>query len=89
MLNKQTVKEEGKKEMKATIRVWSAIGHTPVTGRKGAYCDELVRVENVYSSVDEIVKTMRDTLENTRYGVDAHYDAPDAPNNFKTGWMKK
>ena len=28
--------------LKTEIKVWSRIGHTPVTGRSGAYSDELV-----------------------------------------------
>lgn len=76
--------------MKANIVVWSEIGSTPLTGRIGSYCDELVKVTiNVNSPVEAKAK-VRELIANTKYASRGHFEMPEWWNqNERTGWVDK
>ena len=70
----------------ATIRIWSRIGHTPLTGRGGAYCDELAVAEVVVSGVDAGIAKLRELLASTPHAEKGNVYSPTFPNNFRSNW---
>lgn len=72
----------------ATIYVWSAIGHTPKTGRAGSYCDELAKVTIRVADVGEARAKAIELVRSTPHGERGHFDVPAHPNqNIRSGWV--
>lgn len=72
----------------ATLVVWSRIGHTPLTGRTGAYCDELARVETTVSGPQDALDQLTALRNNTPHADKGHYYIPELPNqNYRTYWL--
>ena len=76
------------KTYKTEIVIWSKIGHCPVTNRKGAYCDELLKEEiecDSPASAKARVKKLLTTVPNAAKG---YFYIPAYPNqNMRTGWI--
>jgi hypothetical protein len=66
--------------MKTKIRIWSKIGSTPITGRKGAYCDVLLdTIIDCASPDDAKAETVR-LIRETPHGENGYFYMPDHPN---------
>ena len=63
-----------------TIIIWSDIGITPITGRIGAYCDELVRTTVQCDSPTEAMQITKDMMQKTKYAYMGHFSMPQYPN---------
>jgi hypothetical protein len=71
----------------ATLVVWSRIGHTPVTNRGGAYCDELARVEVSVASPEHALCMLAALFSETPHADRAYFNVPNWPNqNTRDGW---
>lgn len=69
--------------------VWSRIGHTPLTGRVGAFCDELAKGTfttdgSKEDAEEQLRKIVRDTPNAVKGGA-VSYDHPNQ--NFRTIWV--
>lgn len=74
----------------ARLIIWSDIGHTPLTGRVGAFCDELLNEEIIVADKASAVDVAKSALANTRYGVLAHVAIPGLPNqNDRSIWVRE
>lgn len=74
--------------MKTIIHVWSKIGNTPLTGRKGAYCDELAKVEIETASPEEAHAKTVEMLKTIPHAEKGHYYLPDWWNqNTRSNWL--
>lgn len=63
-----------------TIYIWSAIGHTPITNRHGAYQDVLLKVEiECVDPTDAYNKTL-EFKQNTKYAAQCYFKMPTYPN---------
>lgn len=62
------------------IVIWSNTGHTPITGRNGGYCDELVRTTVQCESPVEAAKITREIMQKTQYAYSGYFDMPEYPN---------
>lgn len=72
----------------AEIRIWSAIGHTPITGRRGAYCDELAMECIDVAHPGEAREAAEKLKKQHPHAATAHFNVPSYPNqNIRTGWL--
>ncbi len=62
------------------IVIWSNIGHTPITNRTGAYCDELVRTTVQCANPDEALQITKKLIKETKHGYSGYFDMPEYPN---------
>ena len=68
--------------------VWSHAGHTPITRRKGQFCDELVRKTDYYSSPDEAALEVEKLLRETEHAYKGFFNMPSFPNqNTRSNWI--
>ena len=73
---------------KTEIVLWSAIGNTPITGRKGAYCDELVRTTIECENPARADEAVRDLINSTPHARKGHFFMPTFPNqNTRSRWI--
>lgn len=63
-----------------TIVIWSDTGHTPITGRGGSYCDELVRTTVQCASPAEAMQLTREMMQKTKYAYMGHFNMLEYPN---------
>lgn len=72
----------------AEIKLWSAIGDTPLTGRGGSFCDELVSVElNVLNPTDART-VVQNLIRSTPRAVKGYFNIPSWPNqNTRSAWL--
>ncbi len=76
--------------MLTTIHIWSELGHTPITGRAGSFCDELVKVNVEAKDPTDARQQTYDLLINTEYAERGHYSRPHCPNqNVRTAWLSR
>ncbi len=74
--------------MKAEIKVWSAIGHTPLTNRGGSFCDLLVDTVIEVSDIAEARIKAKQFVRCTPEGNTGHYNLPEHPNqNTRSGYV--
>jgi len=72
----------------AFLKVWSSIGHTPITNRRGPYCDLLVDTTVEVVGPGEARDALTKLIEATPHANDGHFDVPSHPNqNTRTGWV--
>lgn len=70
-----------------TITVWSNIGHTPLTHRTGAYCDELLHFTTVCEDPAEAKALTQSLIKLIPHGYSGYYHMPDYPNqNIRNGF---
>ena len=70
------------------IVIWSRIGHTPITHRRGSYCDELDRCTIYCESPREAEFRLRELMEQTPHAYKGYYYLPDYPNqNVRDRWV--
>lgn len=62
------------------VVVWSNIGHTPLTNRAGACCDELVRVTIECKDHAEALQKTKQMIRETMHGHSGHFRMVDYPN---------
>ena len=75
--------------MKAEIKIWSAIGHTPITHRSGPYCDVLLEISREVTNPQEAREIVKELMRSTPSADTAHFDIPEFWNqNTRTGWLK-
>ena len=80
--------DDREKIMKATLRVWSEIGNTPLTKRAGSYCDELAKVEIEVDGPVEAKAALKDLMLKTPHAADGHFEVPEFWNqNTRSGSM--
>jgi hypothetical protein len=60
-----------------TIVIWSNIGHTPITGRGGSYCDELLRTTVECESPSEARALVKNLLNETQYSYMGYFNMPE------------
>lgn len=63
-----------------TIVIWSDIGNTPITGRSGAYCDELIRTTVQCESPAEAMQLTREMMQQTQHAFKGYFNMPQYPN---------
>lgn len=69
------------------IIVWSNIGHTPLTKRQGAYCDELLHFETECENPGEARALAQKLVRGVEHGYSAYYNLPEYPNqNTRNGF---
>ena len=74
----------------AEIHIWSRIGHTPLTKRRGLYCDLLHKERHQVRDIEAAKKRMQYLLRITPHSCDAHFAVLEHPNqNLRTQWMKR
>jgi len=66
-----------KNAMKVEVTVWSATGHTPITGRGSYYRDELVKEETNFTSPDDALEYVKGLINRTPHAAYAHYYIPE------------
>lgn len=66
-----------------TIKIWSDIGHTPITNRKGAYCDELKTFSIAVYSHEQAIENVKDAIRAIPHAVSGHYNIINYPNHNK------
>ena len=75
-------------QLMAEVHVWSRIGHTPITNRKGAYCDELVHAMIEVSSPEDAHEKVLTIMENTPHAEKGHFNIPQWWNqNTRSSWL--
>lgn len=73
--------------MKCFIKIWSKIGHTPVTNRQGAFCDLLVDTVVECASPTEAKEIVLELKNKTKGAYSCHYNMPEWSNqNDKSGF---
>lgn len=73
---------------KCNIKVWSATGHTPITGRKGYFCDVLIDKVIDVKDHNEAIKAIRELIVSTDYASTGHYYIPEYWNhNLKSNFV--
>lgn len=74
--------------MEAEIRIWSSVGHTPVTKRAGKYCDLLVYKIIEVANVSEAKERTKQLIRSTQHATKGNFYCPEEPNqNKRTGWV--
>lgn len=75
-------------EYRAEVRIWSEIGHCPITKRDGAYYDELAIVQlSVVGPVEAFNRTV-ELIKAIPHGHSGHFTIVDYPNqNTRSGWV--
>jgi hypothetical protein len=69
------------------IIVWSAIGNTPITGRDGSYCDELVKVTIQCETPEQAKEITQRMVRETQHGYSGYFNMPNHPNqNIRNGF---
>jgi hypothetical protein len=63
-----------------TIKLWSRNGHTPLTGRGGSFCDELLSLTIDCAGPSEAEQKALDYKNKTKGAYSCHYNMPDYPN---------
>ena len=77
-----------KSTYKTEIRIWSEIGHTPITGRPGEYCDELVHMTVWLPGHDAAADFVRNMLDLVPHAVTGHFAITNYPNqNLQSDWI--
>lgn len=70
------------------IRIWSANGHTPITNRGGAFCDQLSRTAMHCKTPADARKATLALIATTAHAVAGHFNMPDHPNqNIRSAWV--
>lgn len=71
----------------AELRLWSSVGHAPLTNRQGSYCDLLV-VETVeVTSPRDAREKLAELAKRTKHSSKGHFYIPGFPNqNVRTHW---
>jgi hypothetical protein len=73
--------------MKTEIRIWSRIGHTPITKRPGAYCDELVFADFDCETPTEAKHLVQQLIRDVPGADYGHFNMPEYWNhNTRSGW---
>lgn len=76
--------------MLTEIHIWSKIGHTPITGRAGAYCDVLLKENVDLANPKEAAAYVRAKLQTVPHADKGHFIIPEWPNqNVRSGWFTK
>ena len=65
---------------KTIVKVWSDVGHTPITGRKGSYQDELVNVEIDCIDPTDAFNKVLDIKLQTPDAYSCYFFMPEYPN---------
>ena len=66
--------------MKTQIKIWSREGNTPITGRKGSFCDLLIDQSFDCKTPEEAEKLTIKMVQETPHGAKGHYDMPEHTN---------
>ena len=66
--------------MEVRFKIWSNIGHTPVTHRKGAFCDVLAKGEFDAANPDEATAELQKRMKATPYAHLGAFFMPEYPN---------
>lgn len=88
--NPQTVEAPASSPVKyeAELVLWSRVGHTPLTKRQGAYCDELARKKVMVAGVSEARSALMHLAGQTPYSSKGYYYIPALPNqNIRSAWV--
>jgi hypothetical protein len=73
---------------KTEIRVWSQIGHTPLTKRGGAYCDLLLLTEIECDGYGDARLQAETIMRALPSGARGHAHMPAHPNqNYRSIWI--
>lgn len=74
--------------MKTEIKVWSKIGHTPLTARVGAYCDELVSETADCTSPADAREYVLGVMKRTPHAHKGYFIMPEWDNqNIRSQWL--
>lgn len=78
---------EGLEKTKCILSAFSAVGHTPLTKRGGAYCDLLVSNEVTVTSREEAQGLADKLLKETPHAVEVWFNMPEYWNqNLRSGY---
>ena len=82
------MKKTNREMLKVNVMVWSEIGHTPLTNRVGAYCDELVNEVTTCTSPEDAFEYVKGLMKHTKHASKAHYYIPEYWNqNLRSRWI--
>ena len=71
------------------IKIWSEIGNTPITKRKGAYCDELYSNTIQVLDPEDAKNIIKELIRETEHAVSGHYYLPGYPNqNTRSNFVR-
>jgi len=62
------------------IYIWSAIGNTPITNRKGAFCDVLEKSQIECESPQDAIEKVKAKIANTKFAAKGYFNMPSHPN---------
>jgi hypothetical protein len=62
------------------IVLWTKIGHTPLTGRSGSYCDELLRTTVLCENPAEAMALVRRLIQETEHADSGYFNVIEYPN---------
>jgi hypothetical protein len=63
------------------IRLWTKLGHTPVTGRSGPYYDELLHTTVLCENPAEATALVRKLIQETEHADSGYFRMPEYPNH--------
>lgn len=66
--------------MKTQIKLWSNIGHTPITKRGSSYCDLLLDIVIDCDSPESAKEKTRALIKETDHATYGHFYMPEHPN---------
>lgn len=74
--------------MKTQIKIWSAVGNTPVTKRGSSFCDELVSETTDCTSPEDARQYILGLMKRTPHADNANFYMPEWPNqNVRSQWL--
>jgi hypothetical protein len=74
---------------KTIITVWSRVGFTPITKRKGLFCDRLAKKVIECKGPLDARQAAIDLIKNTNHAEEGFYYMPEYPNqNIMSCWVK-
>ncbi len=74
--------------MKTEIKIWSQVGHSPLTKRGGSFCDLLLDTEMDCETPAEAEKLTLQLMAATPHSARANFYMPEYPNqNIRQRWL--
>jgi len=71
------------------IKIWSKVGHTPITKRSGSYCDVLHKQTIEVRDVSQAHRFTKHLLKEIKFADSGHYFMPEFPNqNTRSNFVR-
>lgn len=80
--------ERNEMKYKVDYKIWSQIGHTPITNRWGNYCDLLDEGEFLATGPCDARLKLKEIHSKIEHAYKCHFFIPDFPNqNVRQDWI--